>query len=179
MSVIKTRFHLAADKVRGPQALELALEALSAALPYARITHVLLDHRSFAIATERFPDAIWQRLLANRAWHPKLVSHLVESLAESDPARRKVLQDKFYRLLAKPTVKVQVAGTLMYDDESTPGLLTSVTFPRMRDLGCKLRVEAFSTLFTAERPQAAPDLYVVMLQRQFYRDQVREPVARV
>ncbi len=177
MSVIKTRFHLAPDKVRGPQALESALEALGATLPYARITHVILDHRPFAIATDRYPDAIWHRLLINRAWHPKFVSHLIESLAESDPARKKALQEKFVRLLAKPTVKVQVAGTVMYDDESTPGLLTSVVFPRMRELGCKFRVEAYSTLFTDHAPQVAPDLYVVMLQRQFYQDHVGAPIA--
>lgn len=178
MSVLKTRFHLAPDKVRGPQALEVALEALSATLPYARITHVLLDHRSFPIATDRFPDAIWQRLLANRAWHPKLVSHLVESLAEADPARRKLLQEKFYRLLAKPTVKVQVLGTVMYDDQSTPGLLTSVIFPRMREGGCKLRLEAYSTLFKSHAPRTAPDYYVLMLQRQFYRQHAPERAAR-
>lgn len=172
MSVITTRFHLAPDRARGPEALELALEALSATLPYARITHVHLDHRPFAIATDRFPDAIWQRLLANRAWHPKLVSHLVENLAESDPARRKALQEKFYRLLAKPTVKVQLAGTFMYDDESTPGLLSSVIFPRMRERGCKLRVEAFSALLKDQNPVAQPDFYVVMMQRQVYHDQV-------
>lgn len=172
MSVISTRFYLAPDKARGPEALELALGALSSALPYARITHVHLDHRSFPIATERFPDTIWHRLLVNRAWHPKLVSHLVENVAEQDAARRKALQAKFFRLMAKPTVKVQLAGTFMYDDESTPGLLTSVTFPRMRELACKLRVEAYSALFTARVPQTSPDLYVLMLQRQFYQDQM-------
>lgn len=172
MSVIKTRFHLAPNKARGPAALEVALEALSAALPYARITHVHLDHRVFAISSERFPDAIWHRLLVNRAWHPKLVSHLVESLAEADPARRKALQEKFFRLLAKPTVKVQVAGTLLYDDQSTAGLLTSVTFKRMREMACKLRVEAYSAQFTAPAARTPTDFYVLMLQRQFYRDQM-------
>lgn len=175
MSVIQTRFHLAPCKVRGPQALEQALGALSESLPFARITWLELDHRPFAIAADRFPDTIWQRLLANQAWHPKLVSHFVESLAEQEAPRRRELQAKFYRLLQKPLVRVALAGTIMYDEESTPGLLTSVVFPKMRAMGCKLSVEAFSDLLRDQGGRVTPSLYMVMLQRQFYQDQPTAP----
>lgn len=168
MAVLETRFRVTADKVRGAQALEVALGALSQALPYARITHVSLDHRQFQIATERFPDAIWQRLLENRTWHPKLVSHLIESLAESKQGNRLKLQQRFYRLLRKENARVAILGTVMYDQESTPGLLSSVIFPQMRELDCRLKVEAYGEMMRASHEGPHPHLYVMMLQRQFY-----------
>lgn len=170
MAVIETRFRVTADKVRGSAALEGILEALSQVLPFARMTHVTLDHRTFQIATERFPDTIWHRLLENRAWHPKLVSHLIESLAEASPSARQKQQQKFYRLLQKTDARVGIAGALMYDEESTPGLLMSVIFPKMRELDCRLKVDAYGEMMKTRHEGPNPHLYVMMLQRQFYRD---------
>ena len=170
MAVLETRFRVTANKVRGAQALEALLGALSQTLPYARITHVSLDHRSFAISRERFPEAIWQRLLTNQAWHPKLVSHMVESLSEATTGQRQRLQHKFYRLLKKDQARVTLSGTIMYDEESTPGLLMSVIFPKMRELDCRLRLEAFSEMMQRRHEGPNPHLYVMMLQRQFYRE---------
>lgn len=171
MPVLRTRFRLAPARLRGPRALELLLGALSDVLPYARVSALELDHRVFRIATERFPDAIWHGLMANRAWHPKFVDHVVGSLAEPDPSRRKAEQERFLRLSQKRDARVALWGTLPYDTESTPGLLTSVVFPRMRDRACKLHVEAFADLVRARDDQAPPPLQVIMLQRQFYADQ--------
>lgn len=170
MAVIETRFRVTADKVRGSFALEAILGALSQVLPFARITHVGLDHRTFPIATERFPDAIWHRLLENQAWHPKLVSHLIESLAEASPTARQRQRHRFSRLLKKAHARVGLAGTLMYDEESTPGLLVSVIFPRMRELGCRLKVDAYAEMMKTRNEGPNPHLYVMMLQRQFYRE---------
>lgn len=167
MPVQATRFRLQVDRLRGVQALDRALEALSASLPFAHVTQLLLDHRRFRIATERFPVAIWQQLLARRAWHPKLVSHWVESLAAPDPVRRQALQARFIGLLQKPHARVALAGTLWYEDESTPGLLAEVIFPRMRALGCRLHVEAFRAQRTARDEEA---LRVWRLQRHLYRE---------
>lgn len=169
MSVIETTYRLWPDTFRGLQGLEVALEALSATLPYARIETVWLDHRPFHVDVSRFPDMIWQRLLANKAWHPKLVSHLSQSLSDPHPARRQDLQAKFFRLLQKPHIRVALGGTLLFDPESTPGLLSTLLVPKARALGCRLSVDAFGEVIRHNTSTGA-NLQIALLQREFYRD---------
>lgn len=171
MPVLRTRFRLAPARLRGPRALEPLLGAFSDLLPFARLTAVELDHRLFGIVTERYPDAIWHRLMANPAWHPKLVDYLLDSLESPEPARREADRARFWRLIHAPRSRVALWGELPYDTESTPGMLTSLVFPRMRERGCKLNVSAFADLVRARDDQAPPPLQVIMLQRQFYADQ--------
>lgn len=162
MAVHPTPFRLRADHARGPRALDQLLEALGAQLPFARITALEVDHRRFEVATQRFPATIWATLLARRAWHPKLVSHLLESVAT--PLRPRLL-----RSLARPEVRLGLHGQLMFDDASTPGLLTEVILPAMRARGLRLTVERFRPRRLAPSPEA---LKVMLLQRHLYREAV-------
>ncbi|GEM_PF-1358118 len=188
MSVQKTTFRLWPEKDRGLHGLEIALEALSAILPYARIETVWLDHVAFPVDVDRFPAAIWQRLLADKTWHPKLVSHLSQSLAvppvekvapgsEAAPGdaatqrakRLTAIQARFFRLLPKPHIRVALGGTMLFDPESTPGMLSTVLIPKARAMGCRLSVDALAE--TLRQNQATPaTLQIAMLQRIFYRD---------
>ncbi len=169
MSVQKTQYRLWPAKARGLQGLEIALEALSATLPYARIETLWLDHVPFRVDVDRFPAAIWQRLLAEPAWHPKLLSHLSQSLADARPERRAQLQAKFFRLLQKPQIRVALGGTLLFDPESTPGMLSTVLIPKARAMGCRLSVDALGALIRQNLSTGA-NLQIAMLQREFYRD---------
>ena len=176
MSVIETTYRLWPDKARGLPGLETALEALSATLPYAKIETVWLDHRPFPVDVHRFPPTIWQRLLANKAWHPKLVAHLSESLSEADPERRARLQATFFRLLQKPNIRVALGGRLYFDPESTPGLLSTLLVPKARTFDCRLTVTAYGDLIR-QNTASREALVVAMLQRECY--QLTEPHASV
>jgi len=169
MSVQITTYRLWPDKLRGLHGLECALEALSATLPYASIETVWLDHVPFKVDVDRFPAAIWQRLLADKAWHAKLVSHLSQSLADEDPERRQHLQAKFFRLLQKPHIRVAIGGKMLFDPESTPGLLSTVVIPKARAFGCRLSVEGFAEVIRKNISTGA-NLQIAMLQREFYRE---------
>lgn len=163
MSVQITPYRLWPAKTRGLHGLETALQALSATLPYARIETVWLDHVPFRVDVDRFPAAIWQRLLAKSTWHAKLVAHLSQSLG--DPQQ----QAKFFRLLQKSRIRVALGGTMLFDPESTPGMLATVLIPKARAMGCRLSVDAFADLIR-QNTASGPDLQVIMLQRECYRD---------
>lgn len=169
MSVQTTTYRLWPDKTRGLQGLETALSTLSATLPYARIETVWLDHVPFQVDVDRFPAAIWQRLLAEPAWHPKLVSHLSQSLTAPTPEGRQHLQGKFFRLLQKPHIRVALGGSMLFDPESTPGMLSTVLIPKARAMGCRLAVDAFADLIR-KNTSTGNNLQIAMLQREFYRD---------
>lgn len=164
MAVHATRFRLRADHARGARALDALLEGLGATLPYARLTHLEVDHRRFAVATERFPDAIWHQLLTRTTWHAKLVSHLLESV------RPAAVQERLLVHLKRPHVRVGVVGMCWFDDASTPGLLTEVILPELRRRGLRLTVEAFRPRRLAPSPEA---LKVMLLQRHLYRTAAR------
>ncbi|MNK63940.1 hypothetical protein D3C87_831690 [compost metagenome] len=168
MSVQITTYRLWPDKHRGLQGLESALEALSATLPYARIETIWLDHVPFRVDVDRFPGAIWQRLLADKTWHAKLVSHLSQSLTAERPEQRTKQQAKFFRLLQKPWIRVALGGTMLFDPESTPGLLSTVLIPKVRALGCRLSVDAFADVI--RKNLSGTTLQIAMLQRECYRD---------
>lgn len=168
MSVQITTYRLWPDKLRGLHGLETALEALSATLPYARIETVWLDHVPFRVDVDRFPAAIWQRLLADKTWHAKLVSHLSQSLTAPRPEQGAKLQAKFFRLLQKPHIRVALGGTMLFDPESTPGLLSTVLIPKARALGCRLSVDALGEVI--RKNTSGTTLQITMLQREFYRD---------
>lgn len=168
MSVQKTTFRLWPAKIRGLAGLERALSTLSATLPYARIETVWLDHVPFRVDVDRFPAAIWQRLLAEPAWHPKLVAHLSQSLHAPTPEKRSPLQTKFFRLLGKPHIRVALGGTMLFDPESTPGMLSTVLIPRARAMDCRLCVDALADLIR-RNTSTGPALQIAMLQREFYR----------
>ncbi len=169
MSVQITTYRLWPDKARGLEGLEIALSTLSATLPYARIETVWLDHVPFQVDVNRFPAAIWQRLLAESTWHPKLVSHLSQSLTAPTPERQAQLQAKFFRLLQKPRIRVALGGTMLFDPESTPGMLSTVLIPKARQMGCRLSVDALADLIRQNTSTGA-NLQIAMLQREFYRD---------
>lgn len=168
MSVQETTYRLWPDAARGLTGLEIALEALSATLPFARIETLWLDHRPFRVEVDRFPAAIWQRLLANKAWHAKLVSHLSQSLTTPDPEHPGELQARFFRLMQKPHVRVALGGTMLFDPESTPGMLSTVLIPRARTMGCRLSVTALGELIR-QNTSTGFHLQIAMLQREFYR----------
>lgn len=169
MSVKSTAYRLWPDKDRGLPGLETALKALSATLPYARIETIWLDHVPFRVDVDRFPPAIWQRLLAESTWHPKLLAHLSQSLVAASSARREQLQAKFFRLLQKPRIRVALGGTMLFDPESTPGMLSTILIPKARALGCRLSVDALADLIGQNLPSGA-NLQIAMLQRAFYHD---------
>lgn len=169
MSVKTTSYRLWPGKARGLKGLEITLATLSATLPYARIETVWLDHVPFRVDVDRFPPAIWHRLLAESTWHPKLMAHLSQSLTARTPERRIELQAKFFRLLQKPHIRVAVGGTMLFDPESTPGMLSTVLIPKARALGCRLSVDALADLIRRNTASGA-DLQIAMLQREFYRD---------
>lgn len=169
MSVQITQYRLWPDKRRALHGLEIALEALGATIPYARIETIWLDHVPFRVDVDRFPAAIWQRLLAEPAWHPKLVAHLSQSLSHPRPELREALQAKFFRLLQKPRIHVALGGTMLFDPESTPGMLSTILIPKIRALGCRLSVDAFADLIR-QNTATGENLQIAMLQRTFYRD---------
>lgn len=144
MSISRTTFRLIQRSQKGPEAINLALLALRAVIPYAQIDCVQLNRRRFAIDTSRYPQAIWHQLLQNPEWHTKLVFHLANSLVAKDHAERCDLQAEFGRLLNEPETQVTLHGTMLFESESTPAMLLEQGLPQISAFGCDLQVDAYT-----------------------------------
>jgi len=144
MSISTTTFRIAQRTLSGPEAFEQILLALREVLPYCLIDCVQLNRHKFPINANRYPRAIWHELLSKREWHPKLVYHLVNSLAETDHVRRMSEQAEFARLINDPNTHVMLHGTVLYESEGTPDMLQARGIPVAQSHGCDLQVDAYT-----------------------------------
>lgn len=144
MSITKTTFRIAQRTERGPAAFELTLAALREVLPYCQIDCVQFNRTKFVIDATRYPQAIWQQLLDKKEWHPKLIFHLMNSLAEKDHAKRMAMQAEFATLINAPDSQVTVHGTMLYESEGTPDMLEATGIPTAKAYGCELQVDAYT-----------------------------------
>ncbi len=144
MSISRTTFRLIQRSQQGPEAMNLALLALRAVIPYAQIDCVQLNRTKFWIDSSRYPQAIWHQLLQNPEWHTKLVFHLANSLVARDHAERCELQGDFGKLLNEPDTKVILHGSMLFESEGTPALLAGQGLPMMESFGCDLQVDAYT-----------------------------------
>lgn len=144
MSISTTTFRIAQRTKTGPQAFEQVLLALREVLPYCLIDCVQLNRTKFPINTNRYPRAIWNELLSKREWHPKLVYHLVNSLAETDHTLRMAQQADFARLVNDEATQVMLHGTILYESEGTPDMLQARGIPIAQAHGCDLQVDAYT-----------------------------------
>lgn len=144
MSISKTTFRITQKTVTGPEGFKLALLALREVLPYCLIDCVQLNRVKFPINTARYPQGIWHELLRNREWHDKLIYHLANSLGETDHAKRMALQGEFARLITDPDSHVVLHGTMLYESEGTPEMLSAAGMPMAKSFGCELQVDAYT-----------------------------------
>lgn len=144
MSIRRTTFRITQTTRGGAEAFQAILQALQEVVPFCLIDCLQLNRTKFQINTARYPQNIWHQLLSHEAWHPKLVFHLINSLAEEDPEKRQQLKGLFHQLLADPTTKVTAFGTFLFESDSTPEMLHSHGLPKVSSYGCELTVDAYT-----------------------------------
>lgn len=144
MSISRTTFRIRQVTLTGPEAMSLTLLALRAVLPYCLIECIQLNRTKFQVNTSRYPRSIWQQLLVNKDWHPKLLFNLANSLAEEDTDKAAALRLEFGRLMQDEDAQVTIYGSVLYESDSTPDMLQAKGLPMAQSFGCELTVDAFT-----------------------------------
>lgn len=178
MAISRTTFRIVQRTLKGPEALEMAINAVREVLPNSLIDCVQLNRTKFEIDLARYPTPIWHQLLLRREWHDKLVYHLANSLACSDHGRRMVMQAEFASLITAADTRVTLYGTMLFESEGTPTMLGEAGIPMAESFGCELKVDAYTEYVkAAQRNHELIDSQAVQ-RAQYEKIQWAEPRAQ-